>query len=194
MQDTTKTVYQYLLVRICFTSEEWRWVVGVVGNLILRCSFTCIGIPKRLPPYIRGYMPGSDQTCWLPNQTRCCQYTGSPLDRLTGTSLADAITQWYSSGNQELFCIIGTHWKTTGATSTLGCHWNHTGWCHQWCFSGNPVVICIIGTYWKITGAHWKHTDYQQFCLQWHSSVHWGLRYRHTGLPLDYHWITTGSA
>ena len=21
------------------------------------------------------------------------------------------------------------HWKTTGATSTLGCHWNHTDWC-----------------------------------------------------------------
>ena len=31
----------------------------------------------------------------------------------TGTTLADAITQWSSSGNPVLICIIGTHWKTT---------------------------------------------------------------------------------
>ena len=47
----------------------------------------------------------------------------------TGTTLADASTQWCSNGDPVLICIIGTHWKTTGATSTLGCHWNHTGWC-----------------------------------------------------------------
>ena len=47
----------------------------------------------------------------------------------TGTTLADASTQWCSSGDPVLICIIGTRWKTTGATSTLGCHWNHTGWC-----------------------------------------------------------------
>ena len=47
----------------------------------------------------------------------------------TGTTLADGIAQWSSSGNPVLICIIGTHWKTTGATSTLGCHWNPTGWC-----------------------------------------------------------------
>ena len=46
----------------------------------------------------------------------------------TGTTQADAIVQWSSSGNAALICIIGTHWKTTGATSTLGCHWNQTGW------------------------------------------------------------------
>ena len=47
----------------------------------------------------------------------------------TGTRLADGIAQLSSSGNPVLICIIGTHWKTTGATSTLGCHWNNTGWC-----------------------------------------------------------------
>ena len=47
----------------------------------------------------------------------------------TGTTLVDASTQWCPNGNPVLICIIGTHWKTTGATSTLGCHWNHTGWC-----------------------------------------------------------------
>ena len=46
----------------------------------------------------------------------------------TGTTQADAISRWSSSGNPELICIIVTHWKTTGATGTLGCHWNHTGW------------------------------------------------------------------
>ena len=44
----------------------------------------------------------------------------------TGTTLADAIAQLSSSGNPVLICIIGTRWKTTGATSTQGCHWNHT--------------------------------------------------------------------
>ena len=57
---------------------------------------------KQLPPY-QLYTQGV--ACWevtWPNdlQTRFCQYTGIPLDR--------------------------PHWKTTGATSTLGCHWNHT--------------------------------------------------------------------
>ena len=47
----------------------------------------------------------------------------------TGTKLADASTQWCSNGDPVLICIIGTHWKTTGATRTLRCHWNHTGWC-----------------------------------------------------------------
>ena len=50
----------------------------------------------------------------------------------TGTTLADAIGQWSSSGNPVLiyiFCTIGNHWKTTGATSSLGYHWNDTGWC-----------------------------------------------------------------
>ena len=61
-------------------------------------------------------------------------HTGRPLEPqvhwdATGTTLADTSTQWCSSGDPVLICIIGTHWKTTGATSTLGCHWNHTGWC-----------------------------------------------------------------
>ena len=81
------------------------------------------------------------------------------------------------------------------SVSTLGYHWtNHTGrplepqvhWdaigttladaSTQRCPSGDPVLICIIGTHWKTTGKqledHWKHTGYQQFFLQWHSSVH----------------------
>ena len=61
-------------------------------------------------------------------------HTGRPLEPqvhwdATGTTLADASTQWCSSGDPVLIYIIGTHWKTTGAISTLGCHWNHTGWC-----------------------------------------------------------------
>ena len=61
-------------------------------------------------------------------------HTGRPLEPqvhwdATGTTLADAGTQWCYSGDPVLICIIGTHWKTTGATNTLGCHWNHTGWC-----------------------------------------------------------------
>ena len=49
-------------------------------------------------------------------------HTGWPLEPqvhwdATGATLADASTQWCSSGDPVLICIIGTHWKTTGATS-----------------------------------------------------------------------------
>ena len=130
-------------------------------------------------------------------------HTGRPLEPqvhwdATGTTLADATTQWCSSGDPELICILGTHWKTTGATITLGCHWKHTGWCKhpvvsQWRFSVNLHNWNTLEDPWKATGrlleAHWKHTRNQQLFLQWHSSVHWGLSFRHTGLPLDYHWF-----
>ena len=61
-------------------------------------------------------------------------HTGRPLEPqvhwdATGTTLADASTQWCSRGDPVLICTIGTHWNTNGATSTQGCHWNHTGWC-----------------------------------------------------------------
>ena len=61
-------------------------------------------------------------------------HTGRPLEPqvywdATGTTLADASTKWCSSGDPVLICIIGTHWKTTGATCTVACHWNHTGRC-----------------------------------------------------------------
>ena len=65
----------------------------------------------------------------------------------TGTKLADGMTHGSSSSNPVLTCIIGTHWKTTVATSTLGCHWNHIGWC-QWCASSNSVLMCILRTHW----------------------------------------------
>ena len=98
---------------------------------------------------------------------------------------------------------LGYHWPDhTGRPLEPQVHWDATGTTladasTQWCPSGDPVLICIIGTRWKTTGKplvdHWKHTGYQQFFLQWHSSVHWGLSSRHIGMPLDCHWKTTGS-
>ena len=98
---------------------------------------------------------------------------------------------------------LGYHWTyRTGRPLEPQVHWDATGTTPadastQWCSSGDPLLICIIGTHWKTTGKpledHWKTTGYQQFFLQWHSSVHWGLSSRHTGLPLDCHWKTTGS-
>ena len=134
-------------------------------------------------------------------------HTGRPLEPQVhwdaiGTTLADASTQWCSSGDPVLICIIGTHRKTTEATSTLGCHWNHIGWClhpvvSQWRSSVNLHNWNTLEHHWKATGTpledHWKHTGYQQLFFPWHSSIHWGLSSRHTGLPLDCHWKTTGS-
>ena len=100
-------------------------------------------------------------------------------------------------------CTLRYHWADhTGRPLEPQVHWDATGTTladasTHWCPSGDPVLICIIGTHWKTTGkpleAHWKHTGYQHFFLQWHSSVHWGLSSWHTGLPLDCHWKTTGS-
>ena len=57
-------------------------------------------------------------------------HTGRPLEPqvhwdATGTTLVDASTQWCSSGDPVLICIIGTHCKTTGRP--LEDHWKHTG-------------------------------------------------------------------
>ena len=120
--------------------------------------------------------------CWevtWPNdlQTRFCQDTTGqttledPLEPqvhwdLTGTTLADASTQWCSSGDPVLICIIGklehrgrplepqVHWDATGTTLADAST--------QWCSSGDPVLICIIGTLWNTIGRpledRWKHT------------------------------------
>ena len=84
--------------------------------------------------------------CWeviWPNdlQTRCCQYTGIPLDIMQWNTLADPLIQWSSNGNPELVHHLHNwvHWdanETTLADAST-----------QWCPSGNPVVICIIGTH-----------------------------------------------
>ena len=97
-------------------------------------------------------------------QTRFCQYTGIPLDR--------------------------PHWKTTGATSTLGCHWNHTGWClhpvvSQWRSSVNLHNWNTLEDHWKATGRpmedHWKHTGISPVAFQCT-----------LGSKFQAHWIATG--
>ena len=103
------------------------------------------------------------------------------------------------SSKPDSVSALGYYWTDhTGRPLESQVHWDATGTTlvdasTQWCSSGDPVLICIIGTHWKTTGKpledHWKHTGYQQFFLQWHSSVHWGISYRHTGLPLEDHWL-----
>ena len=74
-------------------------------------------------------------------QTRFCQYIGIQLDR--------------------------PHWKTTGAASTLGCHWNHTGRCqHQVVLQWRSSVNLH---YWNTLEDHWSH--------------------KYTGMPLELHWL-----
>ena len=85
-------------------------------------------------------------------------HTGRPLETqvhwdATGTTLADTSTQWCSSGNPVLICIIGTHWKTTG--STLETHWLPT-------FLSPVAFQCTLGLSSRHTGlpldCHWKTT------------------------------------
>ena len=108
-----------------------------------------------------------------------------------GTTLADAIAQCSSGGNPVLICTIGTRWKTTEATSTLGCHRNHTGWYeHQMVSQWRSSVNLHNWNTGRPLEAHWKHTGRQQLLIRWHSS----LTSRHTGSPLDYHWLRVGES
>ena len=101
----------------------------------------------------RGCMLGSDLTQWPPNQTLPVHWVYHWAD-CTGTTLADAIVHRSSSGNPMLICIIGTHWNTAGATSTLGCQRNHTGRCQH------PVVsqrqFSVNSHNWNTLDHHWK--------------------------------------
>ena len=94
-------------------------------------------------------------------------HTGRPLEPqvhwdATGTTLADASTQWYPSGDPVLICINGTHWKTTGKPledywNTLETHWLPT--------IRSPVAFqCTLGSKFQ---AHWIAT----------------------GRPLEDHWL-----
>ena len=71
----------------------------------------------------------------------------------TGTTLADASTQWCSSGDAVLTCIIGTHWKSTGN------HWNHTGTTLEQHWPPtilSPVAFqCTLGSKFQV---HWIAT------------------------------------
>ena len=129
--------------------------------------------------------------------------TGRPLEPqvhwdATGTTLADASIQWCSSGDPVLICIIGTHWKTTGATSTLGCHWNHTGSCllpvvSQWRSSVNLHNWNTLEDHWKATGKpledHLKHTGISPVAFQCTLGSKFQAHWIATGLPLEYHWL-----
>ena len=82
------------------------------------------------------------------------------------------------------------HWKTSGATSTLGCHWNTTGWCQhpvvfQWRSSVNLHNWNTLEDHWKAIGrpleAHWLPTILSP------------VAYRCTlGSKFQAHWISTG--
>ena len=98
------------------------------------------------------------------------------------------VSQLQSSGNLH-------NWdtqKTTGTTSTLGCHHNHTGWCFhpvvsQWQSSDNMHNRNTLEDHWNTNGStletHWILTSLSPMELQC------TLRSK---LSLYCHWITTG--
>ena len=94
-------------------------------------------------------------------------HTGRPLEPqvhwdATGTTLADASTQWCSSGYPVLICIIGTHWKTTG--KPLEDYWKTTGSTLATKIISPVAFQCTLGSKCR---AHWTAT----------------------GLPLEDHWL-----
>ena len=91
-------------------------------------------------------------------------HTGRPLEPqvhwdVIGTPLADASTQWCSSGNPVLIFIIGTHGKTTG--KPLEDHWE----------------------------AHWLPTIISPVAFQCTLASKFQAHLIATGLPLEHHWL-----
>ena len=109
---------------------------------------------------------------------------------------------WDTTGYPGLIiCIIGTHRKTNGATNTLGCHWNHTGWCQhpvlpQWQSSFNLHNWYTLEYHWKTTGStletHWLPTILSPVAFQCTLGSKLQAQWIATGLPLDYHWLRVG--
>ena len=138
---------------------------------------------------------------YLGLQVKCNQFSNS--HHTSCTHKGSHAGKWpdLMTSKPDSVSTLGYHWTDhTGRPLEPQVHWDATGTTladasAQWCSRGDSVLICIIGTHWKTTGKpledHWKHTGYQQFFLQWHSSVHWGLSSRHTaiGLPLEDHWL-----
>ena len=77
---------------------------------------------------------------------------------LTGAIMADAISQWSSSRNPQVICISGTYWKTTGVTSTLECHWDHTSCWYQY----SAFITCVTSYVHLFT----KHLNFFSKCMQ----------------------------
>ena len=111
--------------------------------------------------------------------------------------LVDPVYTGISLGDPANTCRI--HWNITGNTWLKLPHIEmplEKLWLlqptpeHHWrdCNSSHThTLICIIGTHWTTTGkpleTHWL----PKFFL--HTSVYWDLSSRHTGLPLNYHWL-----
>ena len=143
--------------------------------------------------YIRGGLHAGKWPDLMTSKPDALNTLGYDWTDCTGTTLADAIAQWSSSGNQVLICKIGTHWKTTGATSTLGCHWNHTGWCYhpvisQWQSSVNLHNWNTLDHHWKTTGRPLEST----LETHWLPTIPSPVAFQCTlGSTFQAHWITT---
>ena len=109
-------------------------------------------------------------------------HTGRPLEPqvhwdATGTTLADLNAQWCSSGGPVLICIIGTHWKTTEATSALGCHCYHTVWWYHGKATGRPLED------------HWLSTMLYPVVFQCTLGSKFQIHWITTGLQLEDYWL-----
>ena len=160
--------------------------------------------------YIRGRMLGSDLTYWPPNQILSVHWDTTGQTKLeddwshkfTGMPLEPHWLMLVPSGVPVAIQCWSAHLEHPGRPLQPQVHWNATGTTladasTQWCSSVNLHNWNTLQDHWKSIGRpledYWEHTGYQQFFIQWHSSVQWGLSSRHTGLPLDCHWKTTGS-
>ena len=156
-----------LFMPLIWTPLQFLCIWGCKSNEISLAQ-TTLTIPA---VYIRGSHVGKWPDLMTSKQDSVstlgyhwADHTGRPLELqvhwdATGTTPADARTQWCPNGDPVLFCIIGTHTKTTG--KPLENHWKHTGYqqfflrwhsCVHWGLSSRHPGL-PLDCHWKTTGS-----------------------------------------
>ena len=129
--------YQFCSSNIWVLQHHYVHALDMSTCIVCLCIWGCstneisLAQTTRAIPvvYLRGGLHAGKWPDLMTSTADAPSTLGYHWTNCTGTRLADSMAQWSSIGNPVLICIIGTHWKTTGATSALGCHWNHAGWC-----------------------------------------------------------------
>ena len=160
-------------------------------HLLILCIWGCSLAQTTLSIQLYAYGVACWEVTWRAElQTRCCQYTWMPLDRLhwnhTGWCYHPVVIQWQSGAyvyNWNTLEDDRSH-KYTGMPLEPYIWWCQQSVVSQWQSSGN----CIIGTHWKTTGSTLGNTLATKNYFSGGIPVYTGLYVPGT---LDCHSITT---
>ena len=118
-------------------------------------------------------------------QTRVCQYTGIPLNRLhwnhTGWCYHPVVSQWQSSVHVHNWNTLEDHWSHRYTVMTLEPHWLVLA------SSGVPGQSSVNLHNWNTLDDHWNATKskcpYTIFWLPWMSNLSPSYWHQHQSYP-----------